>query len=248
MSLGFETTFVSITETEAEKLLRNIISEFETGTKRIFLRDKGIRIKFFPYSNFGSTVRVSRTYIEFKIHSQYLKSEEYLRTVVDVLLYKLCGISVPESLNARIQEIYGEFSKTDSPLKKRNKQIERSESKNGRLREILDKLNTIHLSLNLSGTKIHWGKRKSKTRLGHYDPSQDMIVINPILANEFVPDYVLEYIVFHELLHVRFPPRRKNGKNVIHGREFRAFEKKFPDYRRANLWLKNSFHRFEDRG
>lgn len=244
MSVYFETSPASITEKEAERILTNRISEFETGSDRKFLRGKGVRIKFYPYANFGSTIRVSRTDIEFKIHSQYLRSEEYLKTVADLLLHKLCGISVPENLDARIREIYREFSEIKSALRKRKKQVERSDSKNGRLRAILEKLNEIHLNLDLSETEIRWGKRKSRTRLGHYDPSYTMIVVNPILAEEFVPEFVLEYIVFHELLHVRFPLRKKNGKNVIHGPDFRAFEKKFPDYERANLWLKTRFHRF----
>ncbi|EQA53020.1 YgjP-like metallopeptidase domain-containing protein [Leptospira kmetyi] len=211
------------------------------GTK--ILDGKKIETKFYPYANLGSSIRISSGKLEFKIHSSYLKAQtEELEAVIDLLLYKLLKKPVPENLNATIRKFYDRQNERKNRADKNRKRIERSPKQNARLREILVRLNDSYLKIDITDLEIFWGKSKSKTRLGHYDPAHHMIVINPILSLEYVPGFVLEYIVFHELLHVYFPVTRKRGRNVIHGAEFKIFEKKFPDYKRANVWLKSKFY------
>jgi hypothetical protein len=53
---------------------------------------------------------------------------------------------------------------------------------------------------------VRWGKRASKNVLGHIKPveSKDfgsIIEINPLLKSLEVPEYVLEYVLMHELTH-----------------------------------------------
>jgi hypothetical protein len=49
-----------------------------------------------------------------------------------------------------------------------------------------------------------------------------------------VPEFFVEYIVYHELLHALFPPvAAQGGRRDVHTAEFKRFEKKFPRYREA---------------
>jgi len=43
-------------------------------------------------------------------------------------------------------------------------------------------------------------------------------------------------VVFHEMLHQAVPARDGNGRRVVHGREFRARERAYPDHARALAW------------
>jgi len=49
----------------------------------------------------------------------------------------------------------------------------------------------------------------------------------------------VEYIVYHEMLHMRFPVERRGHRRVVHSREFREAEKQFPKYEQACRQLKH---------
>ncbi|TGL82242.1 SprT-like domain-containing protein [Leptospira yasudae] len=243
MVFAFETRGRTNEESSVLELLRKRTFHFLKVPGGKILEGKRIAVKFYPYANLGSSIRISAGKLEFKIHSSYLSADsEDLEAVVDLLLYKLLKQSIPQELDERIRRFYETQSETKRQKNKNRKRIERSSIANEGLREIMDRLNDTYLRIDLNDLEIFWSKSVSKTRLGHFDPAHRMIVINPILSREIVPAFVLEYIVFHELLHVVFPVTRKNGKNVIHGRDFKTFERKFPDYKRANAWLKSKFY------
>ncbi|EMJ96106.1 DUF45 domain-containing protein [Leptospira alstonii] len=242
MFSAFEKHSEEIEESSALSFLEKRIFEFCKLPGGKILDGKKIGAKFYPYSNLGSSIRISSEKLEFRIHSSYLKSEpKNLEAVIDLLLYKLLKRPIPDNLESTIRKFYENHSAQKSNTNKNRKKVQRSSEQNGQLREILERINESYLKIDLSDLEIFWGKSKSITRLGHYDPTHKMIVINPVLSLESVPDFVLEYIVFHELLHVHFPVSRKKGRNIIHGKEFKTFEKKFADYKRANTWLKSEF-------
>ncbi|MBM9501742.1 M48 family metallopeptidase [Leptospira sp. 201903071] len=241
MILAFEKQKTKIASDKIQTFLEDKVFEFLNTRGGRILQGKKVRYKFYPYANLGSAIRISSGVLEFKIHSSYLESDS-LEAVIELLLYKLLKLPIPKSIEEKIQSFYELHSKQKSEKNKRKKRIESSDSKNAILKDILSRINETYLGIDLSDIEIYWGKGSSKTRLGHFDPSHKMIVINPILGKEVVPTFVLEYIVFHELLHVYIPATRKNGKNVIHGKEFRSLEKKYPDYLRANQWLKSKYH------
>ena len=89
--------------------------------------------------------------------------------------------------------------------------------------------------------RILWGlrtrrERKRTIRLGYYCDSEKKIVINPALDRRCVPRYVLEWIVFHEMLHQVVGFELINGVLVAHTREFRRREQQFPRYTKAAAW------------
>lgn len=102
-------------------------------------------------------------------------------------------------------------------------------------------LNRRFFGNELRTCRIGWTSRPARTVLGRYDPAHDAIVISSSLDSPAVPEYVIEYLVFHEMLHMRFPVVRVGGRRVVHSPEFRREEKKFPHYRGAKARLKMAF-------
>jgi len=99
--------------------------------------------------------------------------------------------------------------------------------------------------LKIKDLTIGWGKRASATRgkrsikFGSYCHQTRTITIHPELDREDVPDYFVEYIVYHEALHAVFPPERgDDGRREVHGAEFKRFEKKFREYAEARKFEK----------
>ncbi|MDR0966457.1 MAG: M48 family metallopeptidase [Myxococcales bacterium] len=110
------------------------------------------------------------------------------------------------------------------------------------LQTIFDALNARFFG-NRIAARIGWGRqprtRNRKTiRLGVYDARSQTIRIHPALDQRHVPAYVIEFIVFHEMLHQAIPARERNGRQAFHGADFRREEQAFPDYERAMRWEK----------
>ena len=83
-----------------------------------------------------------------------------------------------------------------------------------------------------------WSPKRSRTSLGHYDPAHHSITISRLLDSLQVPRCVVEYLVFHEMLHIKYPTERRGPRRIVHSRNFRAEEKRFPQYEQARLGLK----------
>ncbi len=84
---------------------------------------------------------------------------------------------------------------------------------------------------------LGWSRRPSRTTLGHYDSSHNAIILSRFLDSPEVPLLVVEYIMFHEMLHLRHPMVH-TGSRRIHTSEFQEAEKAFPDLKEAKRQLK----------
>jgi hypothetical protein len=109
------------------------------------------------------------------------------------------------------------------------------------LEGIFHRLNWQFFNGELSVTRLGWSLHNSRTTLGHYDAGHGMIVINQALDSATAPAHLVEYLVFHEMLHMRFPVERDGHRRVVHSREFRKAEREFPEYEEARKSLKQ-FH------
>ncbi len=106
------------------------------------------------------------------------------------------------------------------------------------LEEIFERLNTAFFDGLLGRPQLGWSRGKSRSMLGHYDPSHNAIILSRIFDEEHVPPIALEYVVFHEMLHLRFPVDHSGSRRRVHTREFRAEERKFPRLKEAKEILK----------
>ncbi len=95
---------------------------------------------------------------------------------------------------------------------------------------------------------ITWGNRRKRrrqktVRLGSYSPETEIIRINRILDRPNVPNYVLDDIIYHEMLHHHLGVEKRNGRRFHHHETFKKMEKIFPHTDRAQLWVKKNLHR-----
>ena len=83
-----------------------------------------------------------------------------------------------------------------------------------------------------------WSKIRSRRSLGHYDPAHNAIVVSRIFDHPAVPRYAVEYIVYHEMLHLKHPVKLRGSRRCVHGKEFQDEEKLFPQVTQAKAFLK----------
>ena len=74
--------------------------------------------------------------------------------------------------------------------------------------------------------------------LGHFDPAHNAILISRIFDRPEVPRLVVEYIVYHEMLHLRHPVEHRGASRCVHTREFKHAEQAFPRLAEARALLK----------
>ena len=105
-------------------------------------------------------------------------------------------------------------------------------------------LNERYFAGQLRRPRLAWSDRPWRRQLGCFDPGLDLIVLNVRLDRPETPRYVVESILFHEMLHVKHPLRvarcglRADANLEIHSAEFRQEEKRFARYEKARNFLK----------
>ncbi len=98
---------------------------------------------------------------------------------------------------------------------------------------------------------IQWSRsRKAKPRrrarsmlLGSYAREKNLVRIHPALSQPWVPDFFVEYVVFHEMLHAVVPPQRVGRKTYYHPAEFRLRERSYPFFKEALRWQRDNLGR-----
>lgn len=110
------------------------------------------------------------------------------------------------------------------------------------LEEIFESLNRRFFDGLLGRPQLGWSRRPSRSMLGHFDPSHNAIIISSIFdqrgAQGTQSSLALEYVMFHEMLHLRYPVDHSGSRRRVHTREFREAEKKFPNLKEAKEILK----------
>ena len=105
------------------------------------------------------------------------------------------------------------------------------------LEAIFNRLNRQYFKHALAKPSLSWSQRKTKSVLGHHDYAQEAIVISRSLDSATVPAYVIEYVLYHEMLHIKHPPKIVNGRRLYHTAAFRTDERRFARYDEANDWI-----------
>ena len=106
------------------------------------------------------------------------------------------------------------------------------------LEEIFDDLNQRFFHGLLARPQMAWSQVRSRHSLGHYDPAHNAIVVSRIFDHPRVPRCAVEYIVYHEMLHLKHPVKLRGSRRCVHSHEFLAEENLFPHLQQAKTFLK----------
>jgi hypothetical protein len=106
------------------------------------------------------------------------------------------------------------------------------------LDEVFERINREYFDGLLGSPRLGWSRRPSRGMLGHFDPAHNAIIISRIFDRKEVPAIALDYVMFHEMLHLRHPVDHTGARRCVHTPEFREAEKKFPAVREAKEIIK----------
>lgn len=211
-----------------------------------------VSVNFYPYVGINHTIRLRKGIAHVRI-SEICRDmpAEAQKALAYILVSKLYGRRAPKWADRTYSEfIEREHIRERSAESKRvrgRKLVSGTKGKIYDLDEVFDTLNEYYFQGNLRKPVLTWSARKTYRMLGHHDSAHDTIVISRSLDSEDTPRFVLDYIVFHEMLHVFHPTVHHNGRRYNHTPEFRRDEEKFRYYTQAEDWIERNVHKLKRR-
>ncbi len=106
------------------------------------------------------------------------------------------------------------------------------------LEEIFEELNMLYFHGLMARPHLGWSPTCSRTTLGHYDPSHNAIIVSRIFDSEKASSVIVKLIMFHEMLHVKYPTEHKAARRCVHTQEFKEAERRFEGYQQAKTALR----------
>jgi hypothetical protein len=202
-----------------------------------------VRVEYRKFANSHSSIRLEKGQILVKI-SDILEGAP--AAVTEALAYILLG----KLLRKTVEPGYRHRYKLYLNRKDVRGRAQRVRQARGRkmlsdpkgkyfdLEDIFDRLNREHFDGLLPRPALGWSLRRSRTLLGHFDPSLNAIVLSRIFDEAGVAPLAVEYVMFHEMLHVRYPVEHRGARRCVHTPEFKLAEKKYPRLKEAREFLK----------
>lgn len=203
-------------------------------------------VEFYPYTGINSTIRIHRGKLVVRISDLLGDAPP---EVLQGLIHKLVARLFRKKPPTRRVEAYENHVKS-SEVRERGR---RARAERGRktlrppqgethdLSSIFADLNREFFENRLQVRDLGWSLRRSRRRLGHYDPAHHAIVIDRRLDLPVIPEYVVAYVVYHEMLHAWLGEEERGGIFHVHHPKFREAERRYPDYRRATDFIRRNF-------
>ena len=200
-------------------------------------------VEFFPFSNINNTIRLRQGKVLVRI-SDLLSGapEDVLHAIAHILLAKLYRKDIENRHATRYRRYLG---RRDVSRKAHLVRQERGRkilmTPHGRyynLERIFDDLNVRFFHGLLARPLMTWSRHVSRQSLGHYDPAHNTIVISRVFDRSDMPRYGIEYLVYHEMLHLKHPVKLNGSRRCVHPKAFQEEEKLFPEVEQAKALLK----------
>ncbi|HSS21721.1 MAG TPA: SprT-like domain-containing protein [Pyrinomonadaceae bacterium] len=201
-----------------------------------------IEVRFYPYAGLRHTIRVRSGHVYVRL-SDICKDcpAPVLRAIAFVLVARLLGKKIP----AVHDRTYREYSLTPEVMRSSDiarrgrgrKMIGSARGTDYDLEKLFVKLNRKYFDSELEKPTLTWSQRKTRSILGHHDRVYDSITISKSLDSAQVPEWFVEFILYHEMLHIKHAARMINGRRYYHTSAFRIDERKFAKYDEAQQWL-----------
>ena len=200
-------------------------------------------IRFRRFTSLNTTIRLRQG--EVHVHlSDLLEGapENVLRAIAHILLAKLYRKPLDASHTTR----YRRFTSSETVMRQTElirqargrKKILGPKGQNYDLEEIFESLNHRFFHGLMGRPLLTWSGHVAKRSLGHYDSAHNTIVVSRVFDRKNTPRYAVEYLLYHEMLHLKHPVKVRGGRRCVHPREFQAEERLFPELDQAKQYLK----------
>jgi hypothetical protein len=202
-----------------------------------------VAVRFRRFTSLNTTIRlrVGKIFVSL---SDLLEGapETVLHAIAHILLAKLYKKPIDARQNLR----YKRFATSEAVMRQTelirhargSKRYYGPEGHFYHLEKVFDSLNTQFFGGLLGRPELTWSEHLAKHLLGHYDAAHNTIVVSRVFDRPSSPKYAIEYLLYHEMLHLKYPVKMRGLRRCVHSREFKAEEARFPQMAKAMAFLK----------
>ncbi|MBI2652766.1 SprT-like domain-containing protein [Candidatus Woesearchaeota archaeon] len=167
--------------------------------------------KFKPYN---ANVKLRGNDLSFHLSKEWKKiSKEIQIGLIQELLIKILK-NKRKTINMELYNLFMKNVHLAVPKTKTDEVLEES----------FNRVNETYFNGMLDKPNLQWGN-PSTSKLGSYEYGSDTITISTIFKS--AQQELLDYVMYHEMLHKKFKFQNKNGRNLHHSNEFKKMEAKF---------------------
>lgn len=197
-----------------------------------------IEIEFYKYVGLRHTIRVRAGTIFVRLSDLMQDAPNVAhQALAYILIAKIQRRKIPSNCTEIYQNYASQAEVRETAQisrKQRGRKIISSAKGNFYdLDEIFDDLNSRFFAKKMPKPTLTWSTGKTFRIFGHQDAIHNTVVISQTLDDAKVPKFVVEYVLYHELLHIKHPTKVINGRRYSHTPVFRTDERKFPRYEEA---------------
>ena len=202
-----------------------------------------IVLRFRRFTSLNTRIRLRDEQIQVSL-SDLLEGapESVIRAIAHILLAKLYKKPINPAQELRYKRfVYSAAVTRQTELirgARGNKRFFGPEGRFYHLEEVFDSLNARFFGGLLGRPELTWSESVAKRSLGHYDAAHNTIVVSRVFDRPSSPRYAIEYLLYHEMLHLKHPVTRRGLRRCVHSRAFKAEEKLFPQLKEALAFIK----------
>jgi hypothetical protein len=202
-----------------------------------------IAVRFRRFTSLNTTIRLREGQIRVSL-SDLLEGapESVVRAIAHILLAKLYKKPIDAAQSLRYKRFASSAAVTRQTELIRgargNKRFFGPEGRFYNLEDIFDSLNTRFFGGLLGRPELTWSEHFAKRSLGHYDAAHNMIVVSRVFDRPSSPRYAIEYLLYHEMLHLKHPVKMRGLRRCVHSHEFKAEEALFPHLKEALTFIR----------
>jgi hypothetical protein len=234
---GAAGTHTFMTESRAAELFLEAAGILRPG------RVQSVRISFHPFRATLYTYKIG------KQGDAHVKFHMAFRRAPENALAQACAIMLSRGRGKRTnceRDAYDAFVRSipasDFALPGARRGRKMALSTPGRhhsLDDSFDRVNRRYFKSQLAKPELCWSPVRARRLLGSYHDRNDRLIISQLFDSPKVPAAVLDFLMFHELLHKFLGiGRRDDGKRLVHGKDFREIERQFENYDQVQEFLK----------
>jgi hypothetical protein len=202
-----------------------------------------LEIRFRRFTSLNTTIRLREGRVLVSL-SDLLEGapETVIRAIAHILLAKLYKKPVEAGQALRFKRFASSAAVARETERVRHargtKRFFGPEGRYYNLEEVFDALNVRFFGGLLGRPQLTWSEAAAKRSLGHYDATHNTIVVSRVFDRPSSPRYAIEYLLYHEMLHLKHPVKMRGLRRCVHPPAFKAEEQRFPQLKEALAFLK----------
>lgn len=202
-----------------------------------------VRAEFYPFSELRHTWTHNGGELSFRI-SDYLEGapQEIIESLSGYLLcraqHMTCAADVGAPYLAYANSRAFWASVKETYLSRARRLSFEADGGSRNLKIVFNYVNSRYFSGRAPEPILAWVSESPRRRLGFYFEPLRLLAANRILDSESIPRYVLEFVMYHELLHHLSAGDGGRVRRVHHTKQFKAQERAFTHFEEAESWLR----------